>query len=494
MQKGAKTMSNRKKLIMLNIFIAAAILFTVVFSIAVGSRFSMHTRFFLNPKALHHVQVQFSNENVVKMTEVRTENNEVILDFEALAPGETKLDITFDTDSGSMSQSDTAFLVTPLRTIIASCNNVTFSGFEASVYALLAVLFAIWFTMLWIFADLFKSGGFSRKMVACGGIGLYTLVMFLYLAYKMLNNVVFSVNYLMTLITEVASVLLFGLTPVMLLLSVLLAVSNIWLMRHEGRRPVNTLGIVFAVFWALGMVFALETYTIMPFLRAITYAWILQLILVYILAYFECLFLSTVACTFLATRFTPPFDRDYIIILGCAICADGSLTPLLRGRVDSAVAFEKKQYEATGRHAVFVPSGGQGDDEIISEGEAMENYLRSLDIPQEQIVREDKSVNTMQNMQFSHDVICRHAGESADPKIAFATTNYHVFRGYILAQENGFDAKGISAKTKPYFYLNAFLREFVGLLVDGWWRHLAFSVLIIAFLLGLHALSMLQIR
>jgi hypothetical protein len=66
---------------MLNIFIAAAILFTVVFSIAVGSRFSMHTRFFLNPEALHHVQVQYSNENVVKMTEVRSENNEVILSW-----------------------------------------------------------------------------------------------------------------------------------------------------------------------------------------------------------------------------------------------------------------------------------------------------------------------------------------------------------------------------------------------------------------------------
>lgn len=488
-------MTNRKKLILLNIFIAAAILFTVVFSIAVGGRFSMHTHTFFESGNLKDVQVQYSNENVVKMTDMRMENGEVILDFEALEPGKTKVDITFVSNNGSTPMSGKAFLVTPLRTIIAlSYNSVTFSGFEVTVYVLLAVLFAVWFTMLWIFADLFKKGGFSHKMVACGGIGLYTLVMFLYLAYKMLNNFVFSVNHLMSLITDVAAILLFGLTPVMLLLSVLLAVSNIWLMRHEGRRPVNTLGIVFAVLWAIAMVCALETYTIMPFLMKLNYAWTIHLILVYILAYFECLFLSTVACTFLATRYTPPLDRDYIIILGCAIRADGTLTPLLKGRVDSAVAFEKKQFEKTGRHAVFVPSGGQGADEIISEGEAMENYLRSLDIPQEQIVREDKSVNTMQNMQFSRDVIRRHAGESAEPNIAFATTNYHVFRGYILAQENGFDAKGISAKTKPYFYLNAFLREFVGLLVEGWWRHLAFSVLIIGLLLGLQALSVLQIQ
>ncbi len=47
------------------------------------------------------------------------------------------------------------------------------------------------------------------------------------------------------------------LTPVMLFMSVMLAVSNIWLIRHEGRRPVNTLGIIFAVLWGVGMTFTL---------------------------------------------------------------------------------------------------------------------------------------------------------------------------------------------------------------------------------------------
>ena len=488
-------MSNRKKIILLSIFIAAAILFSVLFTISVGSRYTLHTLLYSFDNQLQDVKVHYSDENVIKMTDVRVENSEIVVDFEALSPGTTKVDLTFIGENSTIPHSDNAFLVTPFHTIIVYSlyNRISFSGFEVTVYAFLAILFAIQFTMLWMFADYRKSGSFSHKMVACGGIGLYTLVLFLYLTYKMLNNVLLSVNNLMSMIADTATILLVGLTPVMLLLSVLLAVSNIWLIRHEGRRPVNTLGIVFAVLWGLAMIFVHDIYTIFPFLLNVPHFHLVWLMIVYILAYFECLFLSTVACTVLATRYTPPLDRDYIIILGCAICRDGTLTPLLKGRVDSAVAFEKKQYEATGRHAVFVPSGGQGSDEIISEGEAMENYLRGAGIPREQIVREDKSVNTMQNMRFSRDVIRRHAGENADPNIAFATTNYHVFRGYILAQENGFDAKGISAKTKPYFYLNAFLREFVGLIVEGKWRHLALSAIIIALLLGLYYFSSIRI-
>ncbi|MCR5704113.1 MAG: hypothetical protein K6G85_05770 [Eubacterium sp.] len=69
--------------------------------------------------------------------------------------------------------------------------------------------------------------------------------------------------------------------------------------------------------------------------------------------------------------------------------------------------------------------------------------------------------------------------------IAFATTNYHVFRGYILAERNEVHAKGIAAKTKAYFYPNAFLREFIGLLVEEKWRHIGLVLLIMLSLLQL---------
>ena len=189
------------------------------------------------------------------------------------------------------------------------------------------------------------------------------------------------------------------------------------------------------------------------------------------------MFLATTLCAYNATRYRPGYDRDYIIILGCGIRRDGSLTPLLKARVDAALDFEKEQFDKTGKHAIFVPSGGQGDDEIISESQAMTNYLISQGVDRERILMEDKSVNTLENMKFSKEIIMKHTDDFENCKIAFATTNYHVFRGYIYAQKNGFVAKGISAKTKRYFYPNAFLREFIGLLVDRKFVNLAFIII-----------------
>ena len=155
-------------------------------------------------------------------------------------------------------------------------------------------------------------------------------------------------------------------------------------------------------------------------------------------------------------------------------------------RADSALAFEQAQFKSTGRHACFVPSGGQGSDEIISESEAMKRYLMENGVPEERIWCEDKSVNTYQNMLFSKRVMDRHGG----CRPAFATTNYHVFRGYVLAQKVGMqDAQGISAKTKWYFYPNAFLRELVGLIVDKKWKHIIFLTLLSAAEFGLSYLS-----
>ena len=295
----------------------------------------------------------------------------------------------------------------------------------------------------------------------------------------------------------------------MAIAAIAVSISNIRLMQREGFRPVNALGIVFSVLWLLGLivVFWMSTINLFVFnsyeeyLMANNTLRFIRYFFAYVLAYMESMLIATVASAVMASRHTPPYDRDYIIILGCAIRGDGSLTPLLKGRADSAMAFERRQYEATGKHARFVPSGGQGSDEVISEGEAMERYLRSCGVDQEQILREDKSVNTDENMKLSAAVIARdiaaeqekaHADGGAfsghgtepvslsDKKIAFATTNYHVFRGYILSKRNGFDAQGISAKTKWYFFPNAFLREFIGLLYGQKIRHIVMLVLMAA--------------
>ncbi|MER2236429.1 MAG: hypothetical protein ABS901_08780, partial [Candidatus Limivicinus sp.] len=68
-----------------------------------------------------------------------------------------------------------------------------------------------------------------------------------------------------------------------------------------------------------------------------------------------------------------------------------------------------------------------------------------------------------------------------DARVAFSTSSYHVCRGGILAEEMGWNIDGMGSHTKWYFWPNAFLREFVGLLSESRWQQLT-AVLVISLL------------
>ena len=74
---------------------------------------------------------------------------------------------------------------------------------------------------------------------------------------------------------------------------------------------------------------------------------------------------------------------------------------------------------------------------------------------------EDRSTSTYENMLFSKQII-----DSIDPKakVLFSTNGFHVFRSGLMAHRVKMRAVGIGAKTKWYFWPNAMVREFVGLL------------------------------
>ena len=73
------------------------------------------------------------------------------------------------------------------------------------------------------------------------------------------------------------------------------------------------------------------------------------------------------------------------------------------------------------------------------------------------------------------------AHRSADElRVGFSTTNYHVFRGYVCAHKAGMEVEGLGSKTKYYFWPNAFLREFAGLIV-GQWKPIVQTYCIIGF-------------
>lgn len=269
--------------------------------------------------------------------------------------------------------------------------------------------------------------------------------------------------------------------PLIVLFAIGMSVSNIALIRHERVRFANLLGFIISGLMLSG---SMGILTLLYFSSVYLTPEPKDLAVLFIrtasssvFLYMVCMLFATEARLYLVARYEPSFDRDFIIILGCSIRKDGTLYPLLQGRADRAIDFYKKQLEQTGKKAVFIPSGGQGSDEVISEGEAIKNYLVSKGIPEEQILPETDSKTTFENMKYSKRIIDERKKEA---KVVFSTTNYHVFRSGMIALSAGLHADGIASSTKWYFWPNAQIREFVGLLAGKWKQHLLICVLLVA--------------
>lgn len=252
-------------------------------------------------------------------------------------------------------------------------------------------------------------------------------------------------------------------SPLLFLFSCALFFSNLALIRHEGRRFVNILGILLALALTAGEI----VIAFLDFRTAYSQQGILvKNLIVNLMAafylYFECMIVGAITADIIAARHKARKDKDFLIVLGCGLKKDGTPTPLLRGRLDLALGFDRDQ-QLNGKQAVFVVSGGQGGDEIQSEAASMRDYLVGQGVADDRIILEDKSVSTEENMRFSAGKI---TALSRCPCTAFFTTNYHVFRAGLKAREAGLTAEGMGADTKWYFWPNAAVREFVGLLTE----------------------------
>ena len=87
-------------------------------------------------------------------------------------------------------------------------------------------------------------------------------------------------------------------------------------------------------------------------------------------------------------------QRTESVLDSSSIKRTHKVSKLLANRIDKAI----KIYNKSKRKPVIIPSGGQGGDETISEAEAMKQYLLEHGIPEEHIILEDKSKNTMENL------------------------------------------------------------------------------------------------
>lgn len=355
---------------------------------------------------------------------------------------------------------------------------------EIPLSCLLAAAFFAAVTVLLLRAFLLqlRYNPYSYNTIIYFGFGLFTL--FIAMAYVALYFQVrelpvesILVNVLGSLLGSAKGYMIYTF-PFLLLFSAALAVSNLSLIRHEGFRPVNLLGILLALVLVSGQVLLfVRDYFVSGSQQEVMLHDLLSNLLAAIYLYFECMMLGTMVADGVTARYEPEKDKDYLIVLGCAIRRDGTPTPLLRGRLERALRFARDQEAQTGRAPIFVLSGGQGADETVSEAECMRRWLAEQGVPEERMLLEDRSTDTAENMAFSKELIF-----ARDPaaRVAFSTDKFHVFRAGLKARRVKLRAVGMGSKSKWYFWPNAAVREFVGLLTQHKGKQLLILLSLIA--------------
>ncbi len=147
---------------------------------------------------------------------------------------------------------------------------------------------------------------------------------------------------------------------------------------------------------------------------------------------------------------------DEVIVLGAQVKENGP-SLVLQYRLDRTLEIHEMYPDAR-----IIVSGGKGGNEPCTEAEAMKDYLVEHGVPEDLILMEDRSVNTVQNLTFSKALLA-----SEEDSVGIVTSNFHVFRGTHIAEKLGYrNVYGIAAKSCLPMLPNNMLRESLSIIKD----------------------------
>ena len=177
---------------------------------------------------------------------------------------------------------------------------------------------------------------------------------------------------------------------------------------------------------------------------------------------------------------------DYVIVLGARV-KEHTVSNSLKKRLDKPIEYAEKNPET-----YLVLSGGKGPDEPVSEAQAMYQYLVYNGVRPSQLLLEEHSVSTVENLAYSkiiidsHREVIRHQREERnrltfqrEPKggyliaadkpldVGVLTSNFHVYRACMIAKKWGFEnVYGISAQSDPVLFIHLCVRECASIVKD----------------------------
>ncbi|RXT05216.1 YdcF family protein [Ammoniphilus sp. CFH 90114] len=143
---------------------------------------------------------------------------------------------------------------------------------------------------------------------------------------------------------------------------------------------------------------------------------------------------------------------DCLIVLGAAVW-NGKPSPAMRERLDVAIELYQN-----GMAPRIIVSGGVGRGEY-SEAEVMRDYLAKQGVPQEDVLIEDRSTSTWENLTFSQDVMKNHGLKSS----IIVTHGFHTYRALMMARDIGIKASAEPVMLTPLNVVYYTLRECLAL-------------------------------
>lgn len=239
---------------------------------------------------------------------------------------------------------------------------------------------------------------------------------------------------------------------------------------------LNGFGVSMLPFWLfISIIFALLAYQDrMPWLNKLPYR-LVALLKTCVLLLFG-LFIIVEGFILYGMHTNAQSNLDCLIVLGTKVNGN-SPSLALEQRLVSAYNYLKENPDT-----LVIVSGGQGSNEIISEAECMKNWLINKGINSSQIIMEDKSTTTVENLKYSFKYI-REINKN-EISVAVVTNNFHVFRSMSIAKkererggnkETDYKIYGISADCNFILMPHYMVREFFSLTVNWIKGNLSFS-------------------
>lgn len=148
-------------------------------------------------------------------------------------------------------------------------------------------------------------------------------------------------------------------------------------------------------------------------------------------------------------------DLDYIIILGAKVNQNGP-SKTLYDRINEAY-----KYLSAHPDTIAIASGGQGEDEPMSEAECIKQTLVRYGIDEKRIILEDNSTSTAENIKFSAALIPDGA------TVGIVSSNFHIFHAKLLSNKyiKG-EVHGIAAPFPSFLFVHFTVREFFTVVWD----------------------------